>query len=126
MDSEVKQRVSRLARNFIGTQPYQKLQSGCEHRFEFAFSGEMDGRQINGSIDLVYFNPELEGYVIVDFKTNNTEGKDLEKLAIESGYDQQLAFYKKVLEREQGKGSVKRCEIVWLDSGKSKSVEDEL
>jgi len=72
---------------FLESELYTKLKSGVEHKFELEF--HMPNKR--GFIDLVYFDAEKNGWVIVDFKTGQqTKEKEL-------GYAEQLAFYESVL-----------------------------
>lgn len=72
---------------FLNSDVHVKLKSGVEHKFELEFNTP-DKR---GFIDLVYFDEDKNGWVIVDFKTGKkTEDKELQ-------YQEQLNFYENVL-----------------------------
>ncbi|MGJ0359952.1 UvrD-helicase domain-containing protein [Aliarcobacter cryaerophilus] len=72
---------------FKNSDVYKLLKSGVEHRFELEFNYQ----DKKGFIDLVYFDKEKDGWVIVDFKTGI---KSQEK---EEQYQKQLEFYEEVL-----------------------------
>jgi len=64
----------------------------CYREVEFEY--ETDGEIISGSIDLLYYDTELSGWVIVDFKTDRIPSKDMIETTIEErGYKQQMDYY---------------------------------
>lgn len=65
----------------------QSLKEGTQHQFELEFNTPNK----RGFIDLVYFDEEKNGWVIIDFKTG-TPSKEKEQ-----GYQTQLDFYESVL-----------------------------
>lgn len=72
---------------FKSSDIYQLIRSGVEHRFELEFNH----KDKTGFIDLVYFDDESDGWIIVDFKTGNkTDEKEIY-------YEKQLEFYEEVL-----------------------------
>jgi len=74
--------------NFYNSDVYGLLKNGAKHRFELEFN--VDDK--TGFIDLIYFDKESDGWVIVDFKTGReTDEKN-------SKYQQQLDFYQNVVE----------------------------
>jgi ATP-dependent exoDNAse (exonuclease V) beta subunit len=81
------QKLKNSIAKFLESELYTKLKSGVEHKFELEF--HMPNKR--GFIDLVYFDVEKNGWVIVDFKTGQ---QTKEK---EQGYQAQLAFYESVL-----------------------------
>ena len=111
-----KKKIKHYIENFKTTPTYKKLKDGAEHHFEWEFDLFEDDKHTQGNIDLLYYDTQQEGWVIVDFKSNNTEGvKDLHKFAVENGYDKQLETYEKLCD---GKGLVvKQKLLLFLDSG---------
>ena len=81
---------------------YSLLQNSVEHHFELEFNHE--GK--TGFIDFIYFDPEKEGWVIVDFKTG-TESEEKN-----SKYQEQLTFYKEVMESLEYK--IVDTQLLWL------------
>lgn len=77
-----------------------KLKGIKDKHFELEFNDESQ----TGVIDLVYFDDELKGYVIVDFKTGDKANK--------AKYDLQLQYYKDFLEKQGLK--VAKTELFWL------------
>lgn len=73
---------------FKSSNVFELLQNGIEHRFELEFNVN----EKTGYIDLVYYDQDSNGWVIVDFKT----GKPTKEK--ENKYQQQLDFYKNILE----------------------------
>lgn len=89
-DKDLCSEVMRLARNFRDTDVYITLKNGASYMFEYHFDEQIDNHRFNGSIDLIYHDSNADGWVIIDFKS----GKAREK----HEYDEQLSFYKRVLE----------------------------
>lgn len=78
--------IKNAIKAFLKSDVYVKLKSGAEHKFELEFNTA----EKRGFIDLVYFNENKNGWVIVDFKTGKqTEDKELL-------YQEQLNFYENV------------------------------
>ena len=88
--------------NFKSSNVYQLLKSGVEHRFELEFNYQ----DKKGFIDLVYFDENSAGWVIVDFKTGIKSQEKEEK------YQKQLEFYEEVL-NDIGMSVVGK-EILWV------------
>ena len=100
LDTDEQTKISNAIANFKNTTAYESIQNGAKHYFELEFNDE----DTRGFIDLLYF--EENGWVVVDFKTGSkTEDS-------EHKYQEQLAFYKNVLEKSGV--NVKRCEILWM------------
>jgi len=88
IDEDVhKTQIKESIAKFLKSDVHAELTSGSEHKFELEFN-TADKR---GSIDLMYFDKEKNGWIIVDFKTG-TPSKAKEK-----GYQEQLDFYEGVL-----------------------------
>jgi ATP-dependent helicase/nuclease subunit A len=96
--------IKTIARNFQNSHVYGKLSSGAQHLFEYRFDEEIEGEQVNGSIDLIYHDEANNGWVIVDFKSGKARDNH--------HYDEQLAFYRRVLEHKQI--SVIDAQLCWL------------
>jgi ATP-dependent exoDNAse (exonuclease V) beta subunit len=101
-DEEDRISVKKSLKKFYESTIYALLESGVEHRFELEFNHE--GK--TGFIDLLYYDKEKEGWVIVDFKTGY-ESK--EKI---SQYQEQLDFYKNVMEALEYK--IVDTQLLWL------------
>ena len=82
-----KRQIEKSIAKFIKSDLHVKLKSGAEHKFELEFHTQ----EKRGFIDLVYFDQEKDGWVIVDFKTG-TPSKEKER-----DYHKQLEFYESVL-----------------------------
>jgi ATP-dependent helicase/nuclease subunit A len=85
--------IKAIARNFTSSNVYEKLNAGAQHLFEYRFDEEIEGEHVNGSIDLIYQDVVNDGWVIVDFKSGKARDNH--------HYDEQLAFYRRVLEHKQ-------------------------
>ena len=100
LDTDEQIKITNVIANFKNTTAYTSILNGAKHYFELEFNDE-DKR---GFIDLLYFDED--GWVVADFKTGlKTKENELK-------YQEQLAFYKKVLEKSGV--NVKRCEILWV------------
>ena len=88
--------------NFKNSDVYKLLKLGVKHRFELEFNYQ----DKNGFIDLVYFDKDKAGWVIIDFKTGIKSQEKEEK------YQKQLEFYEEVL-RDIGENVVGK-EILWV------------
>ncbi len=95
-------KIKNSIENFKNSDVYKLLKTGVEHRFELEFNYQ----DKTGFIDLIYFNKEKNGWVIVDFKTGI---KSKEK---EETYQKQLEFYEEVLNNIGL--SVVGKEILWV------------
>ena len=80
-------KIKNSIENFKSSDVYKLLKSGVEHRFELEFNYQ----DKKGFIDLVYFDENSAGWVIVDFKTGIKSQEKEEK------YQKQLEFYEEVL-----------------------------
>ena len=103
-DEMLQNEIKTLSRNFKDTDVYAQLKAGAETIFEFGFEEIIDGEVHRGSVDLLMKDYGSDGWVIVDFKS----GKEREA----PEYEEQLEFYKKVLEY---KGlNVIESKLCWL------------
>lgn len=80
-------KIKNSIENFKNSNVYKLLKSDVEHRFELEFNY----KDKKGFIDLVYFDKDNAGWVIVDFKTGIKSQEKEEK------YQKQLEFYEEVL-----------------------------
>ena len=110
-----RERIERMARSFQRCPHYRRLKEGAEHYFEFAFMHETEAGLVRGSIDLLYYDTERDGWVVVDFKTTTAPAQEREALAEASGYYDQLGFYRAFVE-SLGKGPVVETDICWLEA----------
>ncbi|MEA2017436.1 MAG: 3'-5' exonuclease, partial [Campylobacterota bacterium] len=115
-DDEIKSKIKHYLENFKTTTTYKKLKNGAEHHFEIELNMYKDGNQTQGVIDLIYFDDEKDGWGIVDFKSNNINGRtDLVQFAKDNGYDKQLDTYEMLCE---GNGlNVIEKMLLFLDNG---------
>ncbi len=88
--------------NFYDTDVYKALKNGAEHRFELEFNHENK----KGFIDLVYYDSNKDGWVIVDFKTG-VESKEKN-----NKYNIQLDFYVNAL--NSANIDIVKSRLVWL------------
>jgi len=102
IEDDDKEKISQSIKKFIASDVYKHLKDGAKHRFELEFHFE---NKI-GFIDLIYFDEQKGGWVIVDFKTGEPSKEK------EAGYQKQLDFYEDVL-RENGHTVVSK-ELLWV------------
>src|SRR5574344_2468784 len=95
-------KIKNSIERFKSSNVYKLLKSGVEHRFELEFNYQ----DKTGFIDLVYFDKDKAGWMIIDFKTGT---KSNEK---EEAYQKQLEFYEEVLNNIGL--SVVGKEILWV------------
>ncbi len=110
-----KHNIIQMSRNFLSTTHYKKLKEGAEAYFEYDFSINHKGQQIQGCIDLFYFDKEANGWVIVDFKTTLLKGKDPQTVIQENEYDVQLELYHVFISTVVGAENVISKDICWLN-----------
>ena len=101
-EDDEKEKIIGSLTTFAESDVYQKLSSGVEYYFELEFNTETK----NGFIDLVYFDSDQDGWIIVDFKTGIPSEKK------EEAYNKQLDFYKDVLKSHKLDVAAKK--IFWL------------
>ena len=101
-DPKERASVRQSLRNFYDSELYGILHSGTEHYFEKAFAYGTK----RGVIDLIYYDGERKGWMIVDFKTG-TQSKEKE-----AHYQKQLEFYEEAM-REMG-FPVAGSGLLWL------------
>jgi ATP-dependent exoDNAse (exonuclease V) beta subunit len=113
-DEVSKEKIKKYIDNFKASTVYQKLKNGTEYQFELEINLFEDGKQTQGIIDLVYFDEEQDGWIIVDFKSNSLKNiKDLDKFTKEKGYDKQLENYEILCQSKDMKVVDKM--LLWLD-----------
>lgn len=95
-------KIKNSIEKFKSSNVYKLLKSGVEHRFELEFNYQ----DKKGFIDLVYFDKDKSGWIIVDFKTGIKSPEKEEK------YQKQLEFYEEVL-NDIGMSVVGK-EILWV------------
>ena len=94
----------------------------CRHWRELYAAAEVEGRLLEGFIDLLYETPD-GSFVIVDYKTYASD--DRPDLAAKPGYRLQIAAYALMVEEATGR-AVSRCVFVFLgpDSAHEVQVDD--
>jgi ATP-dependent exoDNAse (exonuclease V) beta subunit len=94
-----------------------------EHHFEMEFNSFANGKHTQGIIDLLYFDEVENGWVIVDFKSNNIQNtKDLVEFAKEKEYNKQLQTYKQLCQDKDME--VVQTILLFLDSGDEVEIAD--
>jgi ATP-dependent exoDNAse (exonuclease V) beta subunit len=88
--------IQTVVKEILGAQKWINDQSldpnRCYRNVEF--EAETAGETILGSIDLLYYNIELAGWVIVDFKTDRIPSEDMIAMTItEREYERQMHYY---------------------------------
>lgn len=122
-DNESKEKIRKYLENFKTTNTYKQLLSGVEHHFEIELNTYEKTKHSQGIIDLVYFDKEKNGWVIVDFKSNSVDGKkDLTKFAQDEGYDKQLDNYEMLYE-SKGMKVVGKI-LLFLDNGREIEINE--
>lgn len=101
--SEYEDELIKSFKSFANSPLNLKLKDIQDKHFELEFNDESQ----TGVIDLVYFDDELKGYVIVDFKTGDKANEETK-----AKYDLQLQYYKDCLEKQGLK--VAKTELFWL------------
>ena len=93
--AEVEEMLDRFAGSALAT---VLRDPGTVAHFELPFAWDWDGVPVHGSIDLAY--RDVEGWHVVDFKTDQRAGRTLE--AAGEPYLAQLGLYGRALERAVG------------------------
>lgn len=87
LDDKHRENIIKNMDSFYESDIYTLLKNGVEHRFELEFN--VDDKK--GFIDLIYYDKQRDGWIIVDFKTGQkTTQKELK-------YKKQLDFYEGVM-----------------------------
>jgi len=102
MDESHQESIINSMQKFHESTVCSLLQNSVEHHFELEFNHE--GK--TGFIDFIYFDPEKNGWVIVDFKTGIESEEKNRK------YQEQLTFYKEVMESLEYK--IVDTQLLWL------------
>ena len=110
--------VATRARNALGT-PVIREASCCLHWREMYAGAEVEGRFLEGFIDLMYEAAD-GSFVVVDYKTHPSD--DLPDLAAKPGYRLQIAAYALMLEEATGR-TVSRCVFIFLGPNSAHEVE---
>lgn len=88
------------------------------YKSEYTFKSIGGGKIINGQIDLVFENPNEEGYIVVDYKTNR-------KIEPENYYTQ-LACYKDAVSKMTGTSKDKiKCFLYYLRYAETRDITAE-
>ncbi len=122
LDEDIKQKLLIYIQNFKTSSVYKKLKDGAQHYFEIELNMYDGKKQTQGVIDLLYYDAQKEGWVIVDFKSNHVDGvKNLQKFASEHGYDKQLQTYEELC-KSKGMRVVDKL-LLFLDSGDTLKIQ---
>lgn len=88
------------------------------YKSEYDFKSKAGGKIINGQIDLVFENPDDDGYTIVDYKTNHEIRPEI--------YYTQLACYRNAVANMMNINEDKiRCVLFYLRFGESVDITEE-
>lgn len=88
------------------------------YKSEYTFKSRAGGKIINGQIDLVFENPDEEGYIVVDYKTNRKIEPQV--------YYQQLACYRDAVSKMTGVSEDKiKCCLYYLRYAKTVDITEE-
>lgn len=88
------------------------------YKSEYTFKSRAGGKIINGQIDLVFENPDEEGYIVVDYKTNRKIEPQI--------YYQQLACYRDAVSKMTGVSEDKiKCCLYYLRYAKAVDITEE-
>jgi len=88
--------IQTIVKEILIAQKWMNTQAIDPNRcyFNMEFEHETDSETIRGSIDLLYYDTDLPGWVIVDFKTDRIPSEDMIEAAIkERGYERQMDYY---------------------------------
>jgi ATP-dependent exoDNAse (exonuclease V) beta subunit len=103
-EDEAQAKIKTYIENFKTTTTYKALKNEAEYKFELELHTFKDEKHTQGIIDLLYFDKEKDGWIIVDFKSNNIKDKkDLVAFAKDKEYDQQLNVYQELCEAKDMK-----------------------
>jgi len=98
------------------------IMSGEKNYIEVPFLVTLaPGVEFRGVVDRLFKDKETGQWTIIDWKSNDLEGKNIDEIIRENNYDMQLAFYRWAVEKILGE-RVCRQLIYFLDGGILKEV----
>lgn len=111
----------KMSDDFIDSQVGKKVLSSLDKKLfvksEFSFKSELEGKIVNGQIDLIFKDPDSDGYTIVDYKTNQKMQPEI--------YYNQLACYKDAIAKMLDVPSEKiKCFLFYLRYGKEVDITE--
>ena len=112
--------VATRARNALAT-PVVRQAARQRHWQELYAGAEVNGRLLEGFIDLTFEAPD-GSFVVVDYKTHNSDERP--DLRAKPGYRLQIAAYALMLSEATGR-AVSRCVFVFLGPNSAHEVEVE-
>ena len=101
-DAQERAVVIESMNNFYSSDVYKALEDGCRHYFELEFNVD----DTTGFIDLIYYDTQKEGWIIIDFKTGHESSEKREK------YQQQLEFYTEIMNTQGYK--IIDAKLLWI------------
>lgn len=112
----------KMKESFLASEPGLEVKKAVECnklvKTEYSFRSLVNGKIINGQIDLLFQNPGDSGYTIIDYKTNKTV--EPEK------YFVQLACYRDAVAKMLGiKSEEIKCGLYYLRHGKYVDITKE-
>jgi ATP-dependent exoDNAse (exonuclease V) beta subunit len=110
--------VANRARNALDA-PVIREAAGCGHWREIYAATEVEGRLLEGFIDLLYEAPD-GSFVVVDYKTHDSDERP--DLGQKPGYRLQIAAYALMIGEATGR-EVSRCVFVFLGPGSVHEVQ---
>ncbi len=115
---EEKEELSCLVKNTVNS---SLIQRACKSKFyrEVPFTVEVDGWILEGLVDILYEGPD--GIVIVDYKTDDVTGSELEKRF--KAYRLQGLFYALALHTATGK-NIREINIYFVKANIIKKIEN--
>ncbi|MDE0654398.1 MAG: UvrD-helicase domain-containing protein [bacterium] len=110
--------VAARARNALGA-PVIREAARCHHWRELYAAAEVEGRLLEGFVDLLYEAPD-GSFVVVDYKTHDSDERP--DLRQKPGYRLQIAAYALTITEATGR-PVSRCAFVFLGPNSTHEVE---
>jgi len=114
------EKMESICRQCLSHPLMERVRMGERLFREVPFSVSLDGYLVEGKIDLLF--QEEEGWVVVDYKTDDVEGKFLERRF--QAYQEQGAWYSRGVQRATGQ-KVKEIIFFFVRPGEIRSVKPE-
>lgn len=115
VDKVCSEMKDKFLKSEIGKQLLETVGKNKFHQSEYDFKSKIKDKIINGQIDLVFENPDDDGYTIVDYKTNREIKPEI--------YYQQLACYRDAVAKMLCVPESKiRCVLYYLRYAESRDI----
>ncbi|MFC1495642.1 PD-(D/E)XK nuclease family protein, partial [Thermodesulfobacteriota bacterium] len=116
------EKAEKQLRYAVGDGQLLNILAGVKNHIEIPFLVTISpGVEFRGIADRLFRDKETGQWTIIDWKSNDLEGKDPDTIIRENNYDMQLAFYRWAVEKILGE-RVGRQIIYFLDKGILKEV----